>query len=692
MSTASKPGQERERRGSAVGAARSHSSTVGEDAAVVVAVRVRAFNKRESAEKAVRAVVRMKNEEVGARTWVRKADGKEKEYSFDYCWQTHSEESTSGLGNYVTQDDVFQALGVPIVKDALEGRNVCLLAYGQTGAGKTYSMLGKERSEEARDQGIVPRACTELFARCEEDRRNPLVDCNIDVRVVEIYMDKVNDLLAPKETWAQGGRKLRRLPNGQGYTVDSIKVVCESYADVQRVFETANKNRTVGSTALNDRSSRAHTIFTITYRRTEKASADATSATTITSCINLVDLAGSERTAKAKTTGDTLKEGVSINKGLSCLGKCIQVVSEGKEGALVPCNESVLTRLLQGSMINGRVVMIAALSPADSCVDETIGTLEFAKRMKHCRIKCDKNVTMSPLDELRKQKVEMERSMQLEIDRLKSVLAEQGLPPNSDKFLVDVESAARERRRLLEERDQVKAELEAERRMAQQLRFDLEELRQRTALQELEDMKDAAVAREDWEEAARIVEELKPLRRAGTVGSSDASPTGCAIPMTARRRSAYQECRMFCARASLSLDFLVSGGAPSRFQQIPLEVTIGKESDTAPPQVVANIYQWTPLDQPASQREFVPGSRLDFVVHIIGASGVPERFSEIVYCHYVFKSAEGEAYKTPEVKNSTAPTFDFKKRFAFPKVDEKLMNWFKQEGVLTFELIGIAMP
>jgi len=308
----------------------------------------------------------------------------------------------------------------------------------------------------------------------------------------------------------------------------------------------------------------------------------------------------------------------------------------------------------------------------------------------------------------------MERSMQLEIDRLKSVLAEQGLPPNSDKFLVDVESAARERRRLLEERDQVKAELEAERRMAQQLRFDLEELQQRTALQELEDMKDAAVAREDWEEAARIAEELKPLRRAGTVGylrtptavsrarslpqstmrqeDSDASPTGCVIPMTARIRSAYQECRMFCARASLSLDFLVSGGAPSRLLNIPLEVTIPKESDTVPPQVVANIYQLTPLDQPASQEEFVPGSKLDFVVHIIGASGVPESFSDIVYCHYVFKSAEGEAYMTPEVKNSTAPTFDFKKRFAFPKVDEKLMKWFKQEGVLTFELIGIAMP
>eukprot|EP00756_Hemistasia_phaeocysticola_P038725 Hpha_TRINITY_DN16778_c3_g2::TRINITY_DN16778_c3_g2_i1::g.77533::m.77533 len=951
--------------------------------AVVVAVRMRPFNTRETDDGSVR-VIRMKKEAQGSHTWVRKPDGKEKEYEFDYSWQTHSKTDTSGIGNYVTQDEVFQTLGVPVLNDALEGRNVCLFAYGQTGSGKTYSMVGKEKSTELEEQGIIPRACTELFSRRERDKGNPLVECSIDVRVIEIYMDKVNDLLAPKATWPKQGHKLRFLGDKQGYTVDSMTVVCESYDDMQRAFDAANKNRSVGSHALNEYSSRAHTIYTITYRRTERASADATDATTITSRINLIDLAGSERTEKAQTSGIRFQEGTAINLSLQTLGRCIKVLSEAK-GHLVPFNESILTRLLQGSMVNGRVVMIAAISPSNSSTDESISTLEFAKRIKQVRIRCDRNVSVNPLDELRRQKDVMEQEMQAEISRLKKILEQQGLSPDSDKFLTDVESAAAERRKLQEERDQIKAELLEERERRQQLEKDFEELRVATAAggqngsppsrlggrtssqelttkggslaldhapeephlsnlnpdarlngrlifalrdgenvvgagegasvpmegtgvqddhccikctelpeggyeiklaqvsrgarvtvngvmqkegassinlyhntrlmfadegnlfvlrnpggkaeadlsdvevthglalaeldaleelrlqkeaavaagdyekadslkkamdafhrsptkpsrEELEERRKAAVEREDYEEAARITKEMNsapgasvlelegqkrkaianedyeeasrlsnlirsrthgswkgqrpvsspatpgsgddyttPLRRAGTLatmrspaavardeslpqrffepeekmgreGSTPLSARPDLLPMTARTQMEYKAKRMFVATASVSLGFLVTGNQPSKLMTLPLDVAVNMESSRVPTHLVVNIYQMTPADQPPSQKRPGIGDRMDFVVHVIGGQGIPDAFSSTVYCKYVFKFNERDTYKTPEVRNTTQPNFDYKKRFAFPKMTRELMDWFQRDSILTFELIGI---
>eukprot|EP01065_Artemidia_motanka_P041438 TRINITY_DN5370_c0_g2_i1.p1 TRINITY_DN5370_c0_g2~~TRINITY_DN5370_c0_g2_i1.p1 ORF type:complete len:963 (+),score=414.77 TRINITY_DN5370_c0_g2_i1:81-2969(+) len=954
--------------------------------AVQVAVRMRPFNDREK-DNSSTLIIRMKNEQKGSRTWIKKPDGSEREYEFDFSFQTHSRDA-QGIGPYADQNTVFDTLGMPVLKDALEGKNICLFAYGQTGAGKSFSMLGKEHSDDPELQGIIPRTCTEIFRRRDSEADNPLVEYSVGVQVVEVYREMINDLLAPRSTWPKHGHKPKFLGPSIGYSVETVKIMCESYKDIQKAFDFSNKNRSVAAHALNQKSSRGHTIYMITYQRTEKASADATTATTIKSQLNLVDLAGSERTDKAGTTGEMLAEGNAINKSLTSLGNCINVLSQNRPGKPVPFNDSKLTRLLQGAMTNGRVIMIAAISPASICMEESISTLEFAKRIKSVKIKASKNITTDPLEELQKAKEEMEKEMQSEIDRLKAILQSQG---KTDDFVSGMETQAAERHKAEEERKKLQEQLEEERIKRQEMQEQMEKLmeaervrkeqtqekrlelqRQETmrvqrsmdaameselgispgkskgpflsnlnedprlsgvitfpivagpnvvgtkkqdgrgsivlrgsgvleehcviefddspeatqvllthitpgarvlvngapvhaaelskepkqlihntrvwvgsscnvflvqtpgseqdcepgteggvtydmavneaekldsleekkkaalssgdfaraeslqkqmgsfhkqpasyqgpTVEELEAQKAKALAEEDFEEVARVqrllqaaapsvmeleqrkqhaianenfaeaarLTELIKSRKHGSwraapnrqiqhargewgpgspsgaarydaslpphtardyqsammmgdqLGSSlSARPADEMIPMTARTRNAFHKKMMFAGRASVSLDFLVGSGAPSKFMTLPLEVPVDVPlSGSLPPQLAVNIYQLTPQGQP--QKRFAVGERADFVVHVIGAKGIPEMFSHTVFCKYIFKWGERDSYKTPELKNTTEPNFDFKKRFAFPKMTEALMSWFKQENVLTFELMGIG--
>lgn len=381
-----------------------------EEGAVQVAVRMRIFNQREKDAGADR-VIRMTREEVGSKTFIRNPDtNEEKEFKFDYSFNSHANDAA--VGPFATQDSVFDDLGRPVLMSALEGRNVCLFAYGQTGAGKSFSMLGK--SEPQSMQGIIPRTCREIFKVMDKDKGNPLITSDVAIQVVEIYCEQINDLLADRKTWPPAGFKPKMTKDG--FACDTIMKPCMNYEDIEQAFSFADKNRSVGSHALNPESSRAHTIYQITYQRKSKISADAKQCETVTTRLNLVDLAGSERMESAGTSGQMLKEGNAINLSLTALGNTIKALSEGKRAQF---RESKLTLLLQSSMTNGKVIMIAAVSPASICYDESVSTLRFAERIKLVKIKAKKNVTLDPVAEIKKEMEEMRKRMQEEIDELR---------------------------------------------------------------------------------------------------------------------------------------------------------------------------------------------------------------------------------------------------------------------------------
>ena len=425
---------------------------------VQVAVRMRVFNGREKSSNA-RRIVRMENLEKGSKTYIEDPDtGEERDFKYDFSFQSHSD-SEPGIGEWATQDTVMTTLGIPVLNAALEGRNVSLFAYGQTGAGKSFSMLGKIGVPEL--EGIIPRTCKEIFQRMENEAANPLVTQTVDVQVVEIYCEQVNDLLTNRKSWPASGHKPRLTPNA-GYVVDTTKKPCNSAPEIFRAMEFADKNRSVGSHALNPESSRAHTIYQINYIKVTKDEGGKVMET-VAAHLNLIDLAGSERTDSAGTTGQMLKEGNAINLSLTALGGCIKALSEGKRPGF---RDSKLTLLLQSSMTNGKVIMIAALSPASICYAETLSTLKFADRIKQVKIKSSKNVSKDPVAELKKAMEELRQSMQTEIDMLRTEHAGAIIPGSAEE-----EAALRRLEHAMEEQKEMEATMRQD--MERQLR-DLE--------------------------------------------------------------------------------------------------------------------------------------------------------------------------------------------------------------------------
>jgi len=377
-----------------------------------VAVRVRIFNQREKDAAGNERIIRMTREEVGSKTFITNPDtGDEKEFKFDYSFNSHKDDPA--VGPFATQDTVFNDLGKPVLAAALSGLDVCLFAYGQTGAGKSFSMLGKQEPETM--QGIIPRSCRHIFGIIDESKDDPLITATVGIQVHEVYCEQINDLLADRKKWPPNGHKPRMTKDG--FACDTIIKPCFNYDDISTAFNFADKNRSVGSHALNPESSRAHTIYQITFEQKKKLSADAKQCQTTTARINLVDLAGSERMESAGTSGQMLKEGNAINLSLTALGNTIKCLSEGKRAQF---RESKLTLLLQQSMTKGKVIMIAAVSPSSICFDESMSTLRFAERIKLVKIKATKNVTVDPVAEIKKEMEAMRARMQEEIDELKA--------------------------------------------------------------------------------------------------------------------------------------------------------------------------------------------------------------------------------------------------------------------------------
>ncbi|XP_068271323.1 kinesin-like protein KIF1B isoform X2 [Nyctibius grandis] len=379
-------------------------------ASVKVAVRVRPFNSRETSKES-KCIIQMQGNSTSI---VNPKNPKEapKSFSFDYSYWSHTSPEDPC---FASQNRVYNDIGKEMLLHAFEGYNVCIFAYGQTGAGKSYTMMGKQEESQA---GIIPQLCEELFEKIN-DNSNEEMSYSVEVSYMEIYCERVRDLLNPKN---KGNLRVREHPLLGPYVEDLSKLAVTSYTDIADLMDAGNKARTVAATNMNETSSRSHAVFTIVFTQ-KKHDTETDLCTEKVSKISLVDLAGSERADSTGAKGTRLKEGANINKSLTTLGKVISALAEvtkkKKKTDFIPYRDSVLTWLLRENLGgNSRTAMVAALSPADINYDETLSTLRYADRAK--QIKCNAVINEDP-------NAKLVRELKEEVTRLKDLLRAQGL-------------------------------------------------------------------------------------------------------------------------------------------------------------------------------------------------------------------------------------------------------------------------
>ncbi|KDO81741.1 hypothetical protein CISIN_1g001666mg [Citrus sinensis] len=304
------------------------------------------------------------------------------------------------FGPNATQAEVFSDTR-SLIRSVLDGYNVCIFAYGQTGSGKTFTMTGpKELTEES--LGVNYRALNDLFLI--SNQRRDTIHYDIFVQMLEIYNEQVRDLLV-----TDGLNKKLEIRNSSQNRInvpDANLVPVSSTNDVIEMMNLGQKNRAVGATAMNDRSSRSHSCLTVHVQGRDLAS-----GTILRGSMHLVDLAGSERVDKSEVTGDRLKEAQHINKSLSALGDVI--ASLAQKNAHVPYRNSKLTQLLQDSLGGqAKTLMFVHISPELEALGETISTLKFAERVATVELGAARvNKDSSDVKELKEQIVSLKAAL-----------------------------------------------------------------------------------------------------------------------------------------------------------------------------------------------------------------------------------------------------------------------------------------
>ncbi|XP_074107647.1 kinesin family member unc-104 isoform X1 [Cotesia typhae] len=380
---------------------------------VKVAVRVRPFNNREILREA-QCIIEMAGNTTSIINPKAPPNTKEAIKSFNYDYSYHSMDPNDD--NYSSQIMVYKDIGEEMLLHAFEGYNVCIFAYGQTGAGKSYTMMGKQEDGQ---EGIIPQICKDLFRKIGKNSSDTLKH-SVEVSYMEIYCERVRDLLNPKN---KGNLRVREHPLLGPYVEDLSKLAVMSYEDIHDLIDEGNKARTVAATNMNETSSRSHAVFTIFFTQ-QKYDPTTGLATEKVSKISLVDLAGSERADSTGAKGTRLKEGANINKSLTTLGKVISALAEiatkkKKKAEFIPYRDSVLTWLLRENLGgNSKTAMIAAVSPADINYDETLSTLRYADRAKQivCKAVVNEDANAKLIRELKE-----------EIQKLRELLKQEGI-------------------------------------------------------------------------------------------------------------------------------------------------------------------------------------------------------------------------------------------------------------------------
>jgi hypothetical protein len=288
-----------------------------------------------------------------------------------------------------TQQQVYEKSGArqAIAEDLFQGFNCTILAYGQTGAGKTFTMgtaLG-DTQDLSESDGVIPRACRDLFQSiADKCDNNAQVECSY----MEVYNEEIRDLLTPN-TADSSQLRIRETLDGQVYVRGLESRPVTSPNDVGKLMEEANGRRVVASTKMNATSSRSHAICVL------RINGVLDDSTKFEAKLTLVDLAGSEKMKKTGASGARAAEGISINKGLFVLGQVVSALAEQRPRfkRKPPFRDSKLTRLLQDSLGgNSRTIMIACCSPADFNLEETINTLRYATQARNIKNSATANV------------------------------------------------------------------------------------------------------------------------------------------------------------------------------------------------------------------------------------------------------------------------------------------------------------
>ncbi len=342
---------------------------------VMVVVRIRPLNKRETQEyKSLNCITIQSDHELSIykdsepkNDPLTRDKQNKKQFTFDYVF-----------GEGSTQEQVYTQTGSILLKKCITGLNGCVFAYGQTGSGKTYTMEGMES-----DPGIMKRLSQDLFDHIATI--SDKIDVTIKATYLEIYQEKVIDLMAQKQGLSGRGNLQIREDKLRGIFVENLcETPVSSFEEINQIITDCTQYRTKGETKMNAVSSRSHAVLTLLMEQRERD--DDIGYTYKFSKINLIDLAGSERADATGAVGERLKEGAKINQSLSCLGQVINALCQQRPH--VPYRDSKLTRLLQDSLGGNSVtLMIVALSPASVNFEESLSSLQFADRAKQIKNK-----------------------------------------------------------------------------------------------------------------------------------------------------------------------------------------------------------------------------------------------------------------------------------------------------------------
>ncbi|KAF9092149.1 kinesin motor protein cin8 [Mortierella sp. GBA35] len=387
--------QQQQQLSRSMGSGQLHSAPgMNKELNIQVVVRIRNRNEREVKENSP-VVVQSQNREITVPSTLGDR-APSKSYSFDRVFM------------YSDQQSIYNEVVTPILEEVLLGYNCTIFAYGQTGTGKTYTMEGDLRDkfgDSSRDAGIIPRTLYRLF-----DALKTQNEFTIRVSFLELYNEEIKDLLAPEDD--RKAVKIFDSVKKQGPLVQGLEEV--PIFDAQQGIEALRRGsakRTVAATKSNDKSSRSHGVFSITVH-VKETSDDGEELLKIGK-LNLVDLAGSENIARSGAEATQAKEAGRINQSLLTLGRVINSLVERSQH--IPYRESKLTRLLEDSLGGKtKTCIIATISPARSCLEETFSTLNYANRAK--------NIKNTPEINQKMTKKTLIKEYLVEIDRLKADL------------------------------------------------------------------------------------------------------------------------------------------------------------------------------------------------------------------------------------------------------------------------------